>query len=396
MPPNIGARGAPRLRFENERAAPTVNPADRAVTLERERRWMRPAGIAAIAGVLLLLIGLVLRIGALNADGAADALLKVEGDDLGGKLLISAIFIALGFLCLGFPLTHIFLAARDRSERVRSGLVGLAIIGVASLAISGVMNSIALSSAADDFVASEAERAAEESSGAADAAAEKRDTKPGELGATEGKAAGQGSAADGAGAGAAAAEGETTVEPTTTTTETSASDSDEDDAEDAEDAADDRAEDAITDASGYNIGAILGLLGSLAFGIGYFYTSLWGMRTGLLTRFWGSLGMACAVIFVLIAQSRQELLFFQELWFLATGMMLLGVWFGGRPPAWESGTAIPWPKPGQDASRTERDAIEGEGRDVTGEPLDPDEPGSQDGPPPSGGGPPKRKRKRRK
>ena len=374
-----------------------MNPADRAATLERERRFMTPAGIAAIAGVVLLAIGLALRITALNADGPAEALTKVEGDDLGGRLLISAILSALGFLCLAAPLTQIFLAAKLRSERVRGGMVGLAVIGVAFLAISGVMNSIALSSAADDFATSEAERAAERSSPAADAAAEKQDTEPGELGAAEQAAAAQGSGEDSGGQGSgAAAEGETTVEPTTTTTETSTSDSDDDDSEDAEEERDDRAEDAITDAAGYSIGGILGLVGTLGFGIGYFYTSLWGMRTGLLTRFWGSLGMACSVVFVLLAQSAPEILFFQELWFLATGMMLLGVWVGGRPPAWESGTAIPWPKPGQDVSRDERDSIEGEGRDVTGEPLDPDDGDSSNGSPPSGGSGPKRKRKRRR
>ncbi len=363
---------------------------------------MRPVGILSVAGVFLIAIGLALRISSLNADGAADALLELNADDLGGRLLLGSIVSGLGYLCLGAPLTHIFLAARARSERVRSGLIGLSVIGVVFLAIGGAVSSSALSSAADDFAAAEAERSSTpaESSGAADAAAEKKDTEPGELGASE-------DAADEGEGGAA--RGETTVEATTTTTETNAgseTDSASTSAEDAEDQADDRAEDAIKDAPGYGIGGIFGLVGTLAFAIGYFYTSLWGMRTGLLTRFWGSLGMACAVVFVLLAQGAPEILFFQELWFAVTGLMLLGVWVGGRPPAWEAGKAMPWPGRGDAAAARARDSVEGEGRDVTGEPLDdPSDPRGDDAgggddvgdstngsPPPSD---PPRKRKRR-
>lgn len=356
---------------------------------------MRPVGILSILGVFLIAIGLGLRISSLNADGAADALLELNADDLGGRLLLGAVLSGLGYLCLGAPLTFIFLAASARSARVRNGLVGLSVIGVVFLAIGGVVSSSALSSAADDFAAAEAERSSTpaESSPAADAAAEKKDTAAGELGA------GEATAADEAGA----AEGETTVEATTTTTETSAgseTDSASTSAEDAEDEADDRAEDAIQDASGYGIGGIFGLVGTLAFAIGYFYTSLWGMRTGLLTRFWGSLGMACAVVFVLLAQGAPEILFFQELWFAVIGLMLLGFWIGGRPPAWEAGTAMPWPGRGDAAAERARDSVEGEGRDVTGEPLDDssdpgggkDESTNGSSPPPTD---PPRKRKRR-
>jgi hypothetical protein len=368
-----------------------VNPADRAATLERERRFMTPAGIASIVGVVLIAIGVLLRTATLDPGlDAAEALIEVENEDLGGKLVLAATVLAIGFLLLAAPLTVLFLAARDRSDRVRSGMVGLAVIGAIFVAVSGLLNGIALSSAADDFAVSESERAAEESSGAADAAAEERDTEPGELGGTERQDSGGGSKASGA-----AAEGETTVEPTTTTTDTSASGSDdEESAEDEEDAANERAEDALDDA-GSPIGGFLAVAGIFAFAVGFFYTSLWAMRTGLLTRFWGSLGMACAVVFVLLAGGASFAIVFQELWFLGIGLMFLG-FLVRRPPAWESGTAIPWPKPGQDVSRGERDSIEGEGRDVTGEPLEPDDGDSSNGSPPSGGSGPKRKRKRRR
>jgi hypothetical protein len=45
-------------------------------------------------------------------------------------------------------------------------------------------------------------------------------------------------------------------------------------------------------------------------------------------------------------------LFFQFalLWFIYLGFLLIGRVPGGKPPAWESGEAIPWPTPGEKAA----------------------------------------------
>lgn len=359
---------------------------------------MRPAGIASILGVLLLAGGLALRITALNADGAAEALLELSDDDLSGRLLLGAVLTALAYLCLAVPLTHLFLAARARAERMRGGLVGVAAVSAAFLAVGGVVSSAALSTAADRFAEAEAEREAappEDAASATDSPASGAATaKQDGPGQGSEPAAGAGSAAGGDGKGA---KGEKTIEATTTGGDGRPADGGAATEEDPEQAANDRAEDAIRDSPGYGIGGILGVAGTLGFSIAFFYTSLWSMRTGLLTRFWGSLGMASAVVFLLLAQGAPEILVFQELWFLATGLMLLGRWFGGRPPAWESGTAIPWQKPGDQGPPEEIDTLEGEGRDVTGEALGggesarPEENGSGDTPP----SPPPRKRKRR-
>ena len=53
------------------------------------------------------------------------------------------------------------------------------------------------------------------------------------------------------------------------------------------------------------------------------------MRTGLLTRFWGSLGMALGAVSFIFFQ-------FALLWFVYLALLLLGRVPGGRPPAWES------------------------------------------------------------
>ena len=72
------------------------------------------------------------------------------------------------------------------------------------------------------------------------------------------------------------------------------------------------------------------------------YTCLHAMRTGLLTRFWGSLGMALGAVSFIFFQ-------FALLWFVYLGLLLLGRVPGGRPPAWESGEAIPG-RPGEKAA----------------------------------------------
>jgi hypothetical protein len=78
------------------------------------------------------------------------------------------------------------------------------------------------------------------------------------------------------------------------------------------------------------------------------------MRVGLLTRFWGSLGMALGVSLLFLGFL--GLLVF----FLAVGMLVAGWWPGGRPPAWDEGRAIPWPRPGEREEEEEEE--EGEPR----------------------------------
>ena len=338
---------------------------------------MRPAGVAAIAGALAIQIGLIIGGSALDADSTADRLLEASKGDADGQLLLGALASAAGFLLLAVPLTFFFLAARARSERVLRQLAPLGALGAVLIAAGLVINNTAYLSAADDFAASEADR---EATVAPAPGSDQADQKGQEDGGAEPKPAGEADRGEG---------GTTTVEPTTTTTETT--DAEAVDGEEAEDEADDRADDAIADASGSTASAYFVRGGALAFAIGFFYAALWCMRLGLLSRFWGSLGMASAVVLALFF-----LYFFTLIWFLAMGLFLLGAWVGGRPPAWETGAAMPWPKAGEqppDPGAT----IEGEGRELSGdaEPGElgegtPEEPG--EGPP----GEPPQKRKRRR
>jgi len=125
------------------------------------------------------------------------------------------------------------------------------------------------------------------------------------------------------------------------------------------DRANDVASDAITGASLRDLAAGFGLGGQIGFLVAMVYTCLHAMRTGLLTRFWGSLGMALGAVSFIFFQ-------FTLLWFVYLGLLLAGWVPRGRPPAWETGEAMPWPTPAEKAA-AEMDA------DPPEEPADPPE-----------------------
>jgi hypothetical protein len=100
------------------------------------------------------------------------------------------------------------------------------------------------------------------------------------------------------------------------------------------------AEDLIQEQATFDAAQGFTFAGTLGLVVAIVYTSLHAMRTGLLTRFWGTLGMALGVSVLFLG-------FFGILVFvLALGLLIGGWWPGGRPPAWEAGKAIPWLRPG--------------------------------------------------
>ena len=109
------------------------------------------------------------------------------------------------------------------------------------------------------------------------------------------------------------------------------------------DRANDVASDTIADASLRPIAGGFGIGGQIGFVVAMFYTSLHAMRAGLLTRFWGSLGMALGAVSFIFFQ-------FTLLWFIYLGFLIAGIVPGGKPPAWQSGEAEPWPTPGEKAA----------------------------------------------
>lgn len=138
------------------------------------------------------------------------------------------------------------------------------------------------------------------------------------------------------------------------------------------------AEDLIRDQGAYSAAQGFTFAGTLGFVIAVVYVALQAMRVGLLTRFWGTLGMALGVSMLFLG-------FVGVLVFvLAIGLLVLGAWPGGRPPAWETGTAIPWTPPGDEPPGATEPEAEPEG-------ANPAQPAGDQ----SAGSPP-RKRKRRR
>jgi hypothetical protein len=137
--------------------------------------------------------------------------------------------------------------------------------------------------------------------------------------------------------------------------------------------------------------ATIALAGQLALGFAFVIISLNAMRAGLLTRFMGILGIIVGVLLVLpLAPSP----IVQTVWLLSLGILFLGRWPSGVPPAWTEGRPIPWPS--QQELREQAQAAKASERDEEPPDLEP-EPATANG----GGSaakhqPQKRKRKRRR
>jgi hypothetical protein len=121
------------------------------------------------------------------------------------------------------------------------------------------------------------------------------------------------------------------------------------------------------ESGGLQTAAGLLLPGMLALIFSFIYAPLWAVRTGLLTRFFGTLGMAlgASLLFIL-----QVALLGLLLWLVYFGLMQLGRVPSGRPPAWDAGKAIPWVQPGQEEQAALAGAnggvVEGDATEIPG------------------------------
>ena len=167
---------------------------ERTELLERERRWMRPAGIAAILGLVAFLAGGAIQGSALEGDGLAEELLFISEGDADGQLPAlgdrhRARLAACSLRCWSSCST----AAAARSDRMRRQLLPLIVVGSVLLAAAQVASHFALLNAADDFAAAEAERAQPAPEETAES------TKPAAAGEKTGERGEAGRAEDGSG-----------------------------------------------------------------------------------------------------------------------------------------------------------------------------------------------------
>jgi hypothetical protein len=141
------------------------------------------------------------------------------------------------------------------------------------------------------------------------------------------------------------------------------------------------------------LGAAALFAGTIALAFAYVIISLNAMRAGLLSRFMGILGIIVGALIVLPLLP-QGVPIVQIFWLGAVGFLFLGLWPGGRGPAWETGEATPWPTPQARAGLPEPGGSEEPEPEDLDEPDEPEEPEDEpDMPHPVSK---KRKRKRRR
>lgn len=269
-----------------------------------ESRWSKPVAFLTLLAVALLIVSEVVG-NPVSGEGQAEVLRSTNEHT--SAVTLSSLLQALGFGLFAAPLFYLFRAAQVRSERVRSQLVGLVVIAPLFLAISTGLSADARNDAASTFVAGDAKPTLTKQEAKEDCVAERDDMDAKDFAEEFEPAAGESPLA-----------------------------ACEDRKIEDDEAANAKSEASMAAAvSGFGIAGALGLMVSL------FYVGLWTMRTGLLSRFWGSLGMALGVAILL------GLLPLALIWFIYLALLIAGWVPGGKPPAWAAGEAIPWPTPGE-------------------------------------------------
>ncbi|MQA74534.1 MAG: hypothetical protein GEU88_09385 [Solirubrobacterales bacterium] len=262
--------------------------------IERETRWAKRVGYAAIA-IVPLYIGSII----LDPQGGAVPLAGLDTerfvaiDANSGGLLLSALARSLAFALMTVPLLYVFRAAQARSPRVSSPMIGFVFIGPILLAAQGLISWAAQVQVASDFVS--------------------RLGPGGDIYTL----------LDG----------------------------------------------LIDDSTMFDVAANLLFPAILGLIVAMVYVPLQAMRVGLMSRFFSTLGMALGASTLFIVPSLSLLAL--TLWFGWLGFTIIGRAPQGRPPAWDAGEAVPWPKPGEEPAEQKGAAVvEGDAAEVFEQPHD--------------------------
>jgi hypothetical protein len=358
--------------------------------LSFQGRWLRRAGYAGLAGALIVAAGIVLQRAGLHLpSGDSDADQLVFEHAHSSRLIYSSVVQGIGFCLFAITLVFLFRSAAGRAARIQRAFLPVILLGPLAFGIGLAISSVGSTISASDFVDQEPAKVQQ---------AREQATKA-QAATPEPKSKGQTTSTGSKGETTSTASTATGTESTTTpTTAPAATPKTPDQA--AHDAREDLADHLNRHTTVLIAGGIISTLGVLALVFGMIYTNLWCMRLGLLTRFWGALGMAFGLFLVIPLFPPIPGL---VLWFAVTGLMLAGLWPRPLPPAWAAGEAIPWQRPGDDlgpppAERGPAGTVEGSGREVSEPPL-PEEGGNGEPPQPPYGetqGQRRKKRKRRR
>lgn len=272
-----------------------------------EQRWARPVAAAALLAVAALIVSMVLA-AQIGGEGEAEVLRSAHEHSTDAT--IAGIVNAIAFLLLAAPLLYLFRVVDARAERMRSGMIVLLAAASLLLAASSGLAIVAKENAVDSFLAGEAKSTLTKPEAAKECAATLKDKGAKDF-------------AD---------------EYPPVARETARQVCEREEIED------DEASNAASEASPTALATLLGLTGALCLIVGLFYTALWAMRTGVLSRFWAAFGMALGITVLL------GIVLFLLVWLAYVGLLIGGWVPGGRPPAWAAGEAVPWPTPGEKAA----------------------------------------------
>jgi hypothetical protein len=351
--------------------------------IERERRWAVPAAVVALVPLVLYIASIVIVQRAGLAGGSSEAEQIASLHDHAGAVLFSSVVRGIGFLLLPIPMLYLFLATMARNPRVQAAMVGFVFVGPLLFGAQGIIQAIGAGQAADEFVSLPPEPTHKYSyfQGQVDNQAAQIETvtiytadnsleveqTDGEFYAVPSYPSDQETniVGDLNGAGI---DSDTDSDTGTGPPDALATNTTDDNS-------------TLQVSQGLLFPAVLGLVVLMV------YLPLQALRAGLVTRFLGSLGMALGASMILILPIAVLAML---AWTGFLGLMFVGRTPGGRPPAWETGEAIPWQRPGEEPPGPRGgDAIEGDATEVDGD-------GEQAATPESERrAPQKRKRKRR-
>ena len=85
---------------------------------------------------------------------------------------------------------------------------------------------------------------------------------------------------------------------------------------------------------------VMDYAGELALAVSFVLVSLQAMRTGLLTRFMGYLGIIAGILVLFVITPVPIV---QAYWLVGLGVLFAGRWPSGMPPAWQTGRVERWP-----------------------------------------------------
>jgi hypothetical protein len=115
-------------------------------------------------------------------------------------------------------------------------------------------------------------------------------------------------------------------------------------------------EHALTKGPANLIVQYLSLLAGLALAAGVITTMMGAQRVGLVPRWVGILGIVSGLL-LFIPFGGAQLQIIPSFFLVMMGILLVGKWPGGDPPAWEAGEARPWPTAAE--QRAQREAAAG-------------------------------------